>query len=197
MAPAVLSPGGPCSLCGGPSTASFRAWPVEEDKESGGDSDPFIHACEACLSLTLDQRLAYLPITDPKCSPDVLDLWRCEDCSDLVYVSVYPGSSCKASQPKVCTKCKRRRSERRELDRAWATRQKELAPSPTKPGRDPNPGGMCPICRTRKRAVWDHDHETGEARAWICGRCNSLLGFAYDDPDTCTRAAAYLTGAIR
>lgn len=38
----------------------------------------------------------------------------------------------------------------------------------------------------------DHDHKTGDVRALLCSRCNSLLGYADDSIELLKRAIAYL-----
>ena len=59
--------------------------------------------------------------------------------------------------------------------------------------------GNCQICKkpeSRKRRLsLDHDHKTGRLRGFVCGRCNSLLGFALDDPELLRAAAEYLQAA--
>jgi ribosomal protein L34E len=37
----------------------------------------------------------------------------------------------------------------------------------------------------------DHDHETGEARALLCGTCNKALGIMRDDPDAIWQLLIY------
>lgn len=39
---------------------------------------------------------------------------------------------------------------------------------------------------------FDHDHETGKARGWLCDRCNKVLGLVKDDPDLLRKMIAYL-----
>ncbi len=53
--------------------------------------------------------------------------------------------------------------------------------------------GRCPICERKLTKIQvDHDHETGEIRALLCPRCNTLLGLARDTPDLLERAAKFL-----
>lgn len=58
----------------------------------------------------------------------------------------------------------------------------------------------CEVCgstesKTRDgthRMHFDHDHETGRFRGWICGPCNRIIGIAKDDPDRLRALATYL-----
>jgi len=55
--------------------------------------------------------------------------------------------------------------------------------------------GACAICHreiAREEAHRDHDHETGEFRALLCGPCNTGLGMFHDDIVTLAGAIAYL-----
>jgi hypothetical protein len=38
----------------------------------------------------------------------------------------------------------------------------------------------CEVCGSPGRISWDHNHATGKFRGWLCGCCNSILGFARD-----------------
>ncbi len=59
-------------------------------------------------------------------------------------------------------------------------------------------GNLCGICSgketrsDRSSLSLDHCHRTGKIRGALCSRCNTILGFAKDDPILLTNAAAYL-----
>ena len=57
-------------------------------------------------------------------------------------------------------------------------------------------GGKCGICKTEYEYVAelyvDHCHKSGNVRALLCTRCNTLLGFAKDDPEILQWAIEYL-----
>lgn len=56
----------------------------------------------------------------------------------------------------------------------------------------------CPLCQKTTIAfitanpVRDHDHDTGNARAWICDSCNTGLGRFKDNPKFIERLITYL-----
>jgi hypothetical protein len=50
----------------------------------------------------------------------------------------------------------------------------------------------CSICGAREDIVGDHDHETGEFRGLLCGRCNVGIGMLGDSPERLRQAAEYL-----
>jgi hypothetical protein len=63
-------------------------------------------------------------------------------------------------------------------------------------------GGGCAICkvtmpggRKGKFAV-DHNHDTGEVRGLLCGRCNRALGMFDDKVDVLKVAIRYLEGVL-
>ncbi len=61
--------------------------------------------------------------------------------------------------------------------------------------------GLCAICqkpetqfrhgRLQELSV-DHDHESGEVRALLCGHCNRMLGLAGENPEVLRVGADYL-----
>ena len=57
----------------------------------------------------------------------------------------------------------------------------------------------CEICNVllsstskNNMRVIDHDHATGKVRGTLCMTCNSMLGYAYDSPETLEAGANYL-----
>jgi hypothetical protein len=55
-----------------------------------------------------------------------------------------------------------------------------------------NEGKSCAICGSTERICWDHCHRTGVFRGWLCGHCNSGLGFFRDNPVHLQSAIRYL-----
>lgn len=57
---------------------------------------------------------------------------------------------------------------------------------------------ICPICEKGSipgitaNLVKDHDHDTGEARAWLCDSCNTGLGRFKDNIELLNKAIKYL-----
>jgi hypothetical protein len=55
---------------------------------------------------------------------------------------------------------------------------------------------VCDICEgppDPKRGMhFDHCHQSGQFRGWLCRKCNLMLGNAEDDPSRLRKGAAYL-----
>lgn len=51
----------------------------------------------------------------------------------------------------------------------------------------------CEICKDECLPRWDHCHQTGAFRGWICNRCNLVLGTVQDSVEVLTEMIAYLT----
>lgn len=50
----------------------------------------------------------------------------------------------------------------------------------------------CDICESNMRICFDHCHESGEFRGWLCTRCNLILGHAKDDKKVLKLIIKYL-----
>jgi hypothetical protein len=51
----------------------------------------------------------------------------------------------------------------------------------------------CAICRTNNIKLFvDHNHSTGTVRGLLCHHCNSMLGYAKEDPTIMVRGVQYL-----
>jgi hypothetical protein len=56
-------------------------------------------------------------------------------------------------------------------------------------------GGQCVCGDDLVDGKWthlDHDHDTGEARGFLCHNCNLAVGHLKDSPDRARKLAAYL-----
>jgi hypothetical protein len=52
---------------------------------------------------------------------------------------------------------------------------------------------FCEICNENKfRIVFDHCHELGHFRGWICDRCNRVLGIVKDSVELLGKLSTYL-----
>lgn len=52
---------------------------------------------------------------------------------------------------------------------------------------------ICEICSKNEfRIVFDHCHNSGKFRGWICDRCNRTLGIVKDNPNLLREMAIYL-----
>ena len=61
----------------------------------------------------------------------------------------------------------------------------------------PEPGTPCECCGDSTSTLnWDHDHETGEHRGWICSNCNTGIGKLGDTLKGVQQAVDYLENSI-
>lgn len=52
---------------------------------------------------------------------------------------------------------------------------------------------FCEVCGDNQtRISFDHCHNTGDFRGWICFHCNAALGHVRDNPDTLRKLASYI-----
>lgn len=55
------------------------------------------------------------------------------------------------------------------------------------------PPEACELCATKSEEIcFDHCHNTGKFRGWLCHTCNRLLGLANDSPELLRKLADYL-----
>jgi len=51
----------------------------------------------------------------------------------------------------------------------------------------------CEVCGATDQPIhFDHCHQRGIFRGWLCKACNNILGFANDDPDRLRKLVVYL-----
>lgn len=50
----------------------------------------------------------------------------------------------------------------------------------------------CEVCESDKRISFDHNHQTGKFRGWLCNDCNLALGILKDNPILLRKLADYL-----
>lgn len=52
---------------------------------------------------------------------------------------------------------------------------------------------VCELCGAfGRRICFDHDHNTGKFRGWICHQCNAVLGLSRDNIELLMKMVAYL-----
>lgn len=73
-----------------------------------------------------------------------------------------------------------------------AARKKSIRKKQTKLAGRPKPK-RCELCkRIGRKIVWDHCHQSGKFRGWICAQCNITLGTAGDSVKVLQRMIDYL-----
>lgn len=50
----------------------------------------------------------------------------------------------------------------------------------------------CQVCGSDRRIVYDHSHQTGQFRGWLCNACNVALGLVQDNPARLRKLADYI-----
>lgn len=56
----------------------------------------------------------------------------------------------------------------------------------------PPDGQECEICGSTEKLRYDHNHNTGKFRGWICNSCNLMIGSAKEDQKILLNAINYL-----
>lgn len=81
---------------------------------------------------------------------------------------------------------------------ARITQQNKYATAKSKDKRESQAGRPCPVlCEScgspsDRRLCWDHNHETGTFRGWLCARCNMVLGKVNDNIEVLQNLIEYL-----
>jgi hypothetical protein len=115
----------------------------------------------------------------------------CEDCQNLC-------KHCKGAldDKKRCNECtKKRNRERYQNDPEYAQYKKDMNKVSLYGMTWDEFHALSPVCETcgsTERLFIDHDHETGKVRGRLCHGCNSVLGFAKDNPSVMRNLIQYL-----
>jgi hypothetical protein len=91
-----------------------------------------------------------------------------------------------------------RQRKRYAEDPAYRARALNANDRKTRQGMCPQVDQGCEICGIilGRSLHWDHNHETGQFRGWLCNSCNNGLGRFKDQPFLLRAAADYLEGVI-
>jgi Recombination endonuclease VII len=73
----------------------------------------------------------------------------------------------------------------RAYNRAWHRRNRERQAPRPRPS-------MCELCGRGGRICFDHCHQSGQFRGWLCGKCNTTLGLVDDNPLVLVALTKYL-----
>jgi hypothetical protein len=76
--------------------------------------------------------------------------------------------------------------------RHMSTMKTRIAAQEKLAGRAKSKTCETPGCGSLKRICFDHCHDSGEFRGWICHRCNALLGLSGDNAELLRSLADYL-----
>lgn len=93
--------------------------------------------------------------------------------------------SWRAANPNYSKEYYRRNDNARVRSVQWKKDQQEKLAGRPRPS-------SCELCGRTGRIVWDHNHDTGKFRGWLCYPCNSILGLVKDDPEVLRKMADYL-----
>lgn len=89
------------------------------------------------------------------------------------------------AKARIANKTEHRRKWNREYQAQRLRKMRNEAATRLRPTQ-------CEICGKRCVVCFDHDHENGEFRGWLCDTCNRVLGLVHDDPITLRKLADYL-----
>lgn len=89
-------------------------------------------------------------------------------------VRAYQASWARKNRDRIKAAARKRGVRRREIEAG------RLKPS------------LCEVCGESGKINFDHCHQRGIFRGWLCSNCNKALGFAKDDPNRLRQLIAYL-----
>jgi hypothetical protein len=88
-------------------------------------------------------------------------------------------------------RAKRRNDPEGQRIRSARFKARKVAEQVAVAGRPPP--DTCELCgEFHLRIVFDHCHQRGHFRGWLCDRCNKVLGIIKDDPGLLRKMADYL-----
>jgi hypothetical protein len=91
--------------------------------------------------------------------------------------------------PADCLECERQR--RRKLYKMQRSANARERNHKNGINRDDKPM-TCEECGSSDQICLDHCHITGLPRGWLCSKCNTILGFADDNPERLRGLADYI-----
>jgi hypothetical protein len=105
--------------------------------------------------------------------------WRANHLAEVRAQDAEVARRRRANNPEVARKAQIKWRERREVKLA------ELAGGRRRPD-------SCDLCEATGLTVFDHNHDNGAFRGWLCDRCNKVLGLVRDNQTLLMRMALYL-----
>ena len=149
--------------------------------------DGYRYVCKAChQSIIKSPRDTPKRGPRPMASPGMKFCTRCKDTKQISEFYVNNASNDKASSIcKVCSKNATKDYKRLKAYNLTLGDYRSMLIS------QDNKCGIC--CQAVLPLYVDHNHTTGAVRMLLCGHCNSMLGFARENPDTLIAGAAYIS----
>jgi Recombination endonuclease VII len=167
----------------------------------GGCGEPLrgTRAARAAGALCLKRNPTNLLQTAPGCATLCgVEMPPCSKCGSPVQTyrdkaHKFPSSYCKPCNNKEMRL--RRQFRRRGYERLWV--QKDRSTNERRYATRPCPD-ECEVCGApgqkgdRRPLDFDHCHESGNFRGWLCHNCNMVIGYAKDAPGLLRQLARYL-----
>lgn len=176
-------------------TESFSIKQYEVGIISSGsiEKDTFVSVKFHSLNTNINIKSDLISTFDPKKTGDQFPKKVCNVCHRLLDTTCFAknqnGKNNRTVRRPSCNDC------RKEIDGQDVSSADKRKWGNCKPNLE---FWECPICKKRtipgltSKVVLDHNHKTGEPRAWICDSCNTGLGRFKDDTTTIQNAINYL-----